>query len=274
MSIHQGNKQELLKDYVKRHISVSEYFKVVEQVVSMLENIQGKGMQIILSFDKIKVVDQRLQFQIISEESVYESNTIKAFIKELTFSCVFAGSEDCKPVSDFLKFLDVTWQGRDFDSLRGFYTGGGASPVYQPHQKSMPQSISGQLGNDGETGVLDPAFWDTALRNTPSSRLTTSTIQPTVCPKLVHKATNREVIIRTNNFWIGKEGADLPINKDVISRKHAQLIKQGNNYFIMDNDSTNKTYVDGKQIPAKASVEIYNGTRIKFADEEYIFRIE
>ncbi len=302
--------ETLLKDYLKKYITVSDYFKVVEQILNMLENIHGKGMQIILDMNQMKVDNHQVKFQIIAEESVYEAETIKGFLKELTFACVFASGEDCSKITEFLRYIDYTWQGRDYGALKDFYTGAVNAPVYRNSAPAAPSMAlvhssrteqpryssnlspsgtlsndetgvldpsfwereSGKLGNDGETGVLDPAFWDTALRNAPSSKLAVSAPQTPVYPRLVHSRTNREAVVRKESFWIGKEGTDLLIEKDVISRKHAELVIRGNHYFLIDNNSTNKTYVDGKEIPAKASVEIYDGTKIKFADEEYEFR--
>ncbi len=301
--------ETLLKDYLKKYITVSNYFKIVEQVLGMLENIHGKGMQIILDVNQMKIENHQIKFQIIAEESVYEADTIKNFMKELTFTCVFASDENCSKVTEFLRYMDYTWQGRDYRELREFCTGAVNAPVYrnpvqpavsaQTYSARLEQPIrtsnmvssgqlandetgvldpsfwereSGKLGNDGETGVLDPAFWDTALRNTPSSKLAVSAPKEAVYPRLVHCKTNREAVIRKESFWIGKEGTDLLIERDVISRRHAELVIRGNHYFLIDNNSTNKTYVEGKEIPAKASVEIYDGTKIKFADEEYEFR--
>lgn len=295
--------ETLLKDYLKKYITVSTYFKIIDQILSMLENIHGKGMQIALDLEQMQVENNRVKYQIIAEESVYEAVTIKEFLKELTFACVFANGENCAEITEFLRYMEYSWQGRDYAELREYYTGATQAPVYrQPESRvqsgrldevreTMNVTRSGQLqsdetgvldpafwehqssklGNDGETGVLDPSFWNTALKNTPSSKLAVSAPKAMVYPKLVHSRTNKETEIRKESFWIGKGSTDLVIEKDVISRKHAELVVKGNHYFIIDNDSTNKTFVDGKQIPARASVEIYDGTKIKFADEEYIF---
>ena len=156
--------------------------------------------------------------------------------------------------------LDVSY----WENLEKQYNG-------QPNQ-SRQANYMGQP-NNGETGVLDPSFWDTALKSTPSQRLgRVAEASPVL--KLVHSVSGRIVIINKPSFWIGKEDVDLLIDKDVISRKHAEIIVRGNSYFIIDNNSTNKTYVDGKAIPGKATVEIFNGTKIKFVDEEYTFYVE
>lgn len=293
-----------LKEYIKDHISVLSYFELVKQMIDMLKKVQGEGIQVVLDMDKMTLKNSQLQFQLITEESVYESARIKAFLKEITFECVFDGDEDCSRVTEFLHFLDDTWNGVELLDIKKFITDG--QPMHVPNQlKTYPVQMPGdgetgvldvsywenlekQYGghanqgdqasymgapNNGETGVLDPSFWDTALKSTPSQRLGRVT-KTTPVLKLVHNASGRTVVINKASFWIGKDDVDLLIDKDVISRKHAEIIVRGNSYFVMDNNSTNKTYVEGKAIPGKATVEIFNGTKIKFVDEEYTFYVD
>lgn len=295
---------ESLKDYIKGHISVLSYFELVKQLVDMLKKVQGEGIQVVLDMDKMTLKNSQLQFQLITEESVYESARIKSFLKDFTFECIFSGEEDCTKVTEFLHFLDDIWNGVELLDIKRFITGG--QPVNVPNQlnpypaqmpgdgetgvldvsywENLEKQYGGQPGqsnqanymgqaNNGETGVLDPSFWDTALNSTPSQRLG-RVARTAPVPKLVHNASGRTVVINKASFWIGKDDVDLLIDKDVISRKHAEIIVRGNSYFIIDNNSTNKTYVDGKAIPGKATVEIFNGTKVKFVDEEYTFYID
>lgn len=292
---------ESLKDYIKGHISVLSYFELVKQLVDMLKKVQGEGIQVVLDMDKMTLKNSQLQFQLITEESVYEGARIRAFLKDITFECIFDGEEDCTKVTEFLHFLDDTWNGVELMDIKKFIISG--QPMNVPNQlntypaqmpgdgetgvldvsywENLEKQYGGQpgqrnqadymgQGNNGETGVLDPAFWDTALNSTPSQRLG-RVARTAPVPRLVHNVSGRTVVINKASFWIGKDDVDLLIDKDVISRKHAEIIVRGNSFFIIDNNSTNKTYVDGKAIPGKATVEIFNGTKVKFVDEEYTF---
>ena len=125
---------------------------------------------------------------------------------------------------------------------------------------------------NGETGVLDPSFWQKISQGMPSQQGGYAQ-QRSLMGSLVDVKTGNAYVINKENFWIVKGDVDLRIDKDTVSRKHAQIIVKQNHFFIVDNDSTNKTYVDGKEIPPKASIELYNGTKIKFANEEYVFQI-
>lgn len=298
------NSDNALKKYIKGYISVLSYFELIRQIIDMLIKVQGEGIQVILDMDKMTLKNSQIQFQLITEESVYEGETIKAFLKEFTFECVFSGEENCNRVTAFLHFLDDSWNGVDLLDIKRFITGG--HPLNEPEPSKVPsaqmlgngetgvldvsywEKLEKQYGgqpnqgaqasnmgqsNNGETGVLDPSFWDTVLNSTPSQRRDKVAGTPPVL-KLVHTVSGKTVVINKSSFWIGKDDVDLLIDKDVISRKHAEIIVRGNSYFVIDNNSTNKTYVDGKAIPGKAAVEIFNGTKIKFVDEEYTFYVE
>lgn len=88
--------------------------------------------------------------------------------------------------------------------------------------------------------------------------------------------TNKNFIIKPPTFQIGREEyCDLFISDNkFISKNHANIIKKGNRYYIVDCNSENKTFVDGKIIPAEKEVEILSGTKIRLANEEFIFDIQ
>ncbi|MBR2766234.1 MAG: FHA domain-containing protein [Blautia sp.] len=58
-----------------------------------------------------------------------------------------------------------------------------------------------------------------------------------------------------------------------IGRLHCILSSEGGRYFIQDNRSVNGTVVNGHRLEAGGRAELTNGSRIKLADEEFIFEI-
>jgi len=66
-------------------------------------------------------------------------------------------------------------------------------------------------------------------------------------------------------YVIGREaGNELVIEDPQVSRRHAQLTRQGNSYLIEDIGSTNGTYVNGKRVMAPTLLA--NGDMIGLAD--------
>lgn len=98
-----------------------------------------------------------------------------------------------------------------------------------------------------------------------------------IFPILTRVRTDENFVIDKPAFRIGteKEYCDLFIcDNTYISRSHADIITRDDRYYIIDQKSTNKTYVDGKVIPIKTEVEIFSGTQIRLANEDFIFSVE
>ena len=100
---------------------------------------------------------------------------------------------------------------------------------------------------------------------------------PPVFPTLLRNKTGEEYDVDKPVFRIGTEQAycDLFVpDNNFISRSHADIITKDERYFVIDRNSTNKTYVDGKVIPRETEVEIFDGTVLKLANEEFVFSLE
>ncbi|MGM0903006.1 MAG: FHA domain-containing protein [Bacillota bacterium] len=93
-------------------------------------------------------------------------------------------------------------------------------------------------------------------------------------PYLIREKTQEIVSVDKPSFRIGKESkfCDYFIsNNNAISRSHADILTKENRYYIIDHNSTNKTYVDGKVVPVEKQVEIFSGSKIKLANEDFVF---
>lgn len=77
-------------------------------------------------------------------------------------------------------------------------------------------------------------------------------------------------------FSVGTaEDCDLCITGNrFVSRIHADIIVCGDRCYIVDRGSTNKTFVNGEVVILEQEVEVFSGTKIMFADEEFILNIE
>lgn len=80
--------------------------------------------------------------------------------------------------------------------------------------------------------------------------------------------------IKEESFLIGKlEGyVDGIIEDEMVSRIHAKIFKNEDKYFLIDLNSTNGTFHNGKRLDNNESVEIRNEDTISFARAEYVFR--
>lgn len=93
-------------------------------------------------------------------------------------------------------------------------------------------------------------------------------------PCLIRSKTSECMTIDKPMVRIGKqrEYVDLFIGENAaISRNHANIIEREGQYYIVDTNSVNHTYVDGRQIPSNVETIIHFGAKIRLADEEFEF---
>lgn len=66
-------------------------------------------------------------------------------------------------------------------------------------------------------------------------------------------------------------GVDFPVPHPMVSARHAQLTKEGNQFFIEDLGSTNGTFVRGRRVPPRTKVPVKVGDEIGFGSYTLVF---
>jgi hypothetical protein len=78
--------------------------------------------------------------------------------------------------------------------------------------------------------------------------------------------------LEKNSLQIGhSEDSDIIIEKDTISRYHARIECEAQEYFLEDLNSTNGTFVNEKQLTYKEKRKLQSNDIIRFADVKYRF---
>lgn len=93
-------------------------------------------------------------------------------------------------------------------------------------------------------------------------------------PYLVRIKNGEKVLIDKPRFRVGKEKSYVDYfigDNTAISRSHADIIVKGDEYYLVDLNSTNHTFVNGSMIQGNTEVQIKNGNRIRFANEDFDF---
>ena len=96
-------------------------------------------------------------------------------------------------------------------------------------------------------------------------------------PYLVREKSQEKILVNKPSFRIGKERkyCDYFVSdNNAVSRSHADIITREQRYYIIDLNSTNTTYVDGLAIPVQKEVEIFSGTKLRLANEDFVFCID
>ena len=93
-------------------------------------------------------------------------------------------------------------------------------------------------------------------------------------PYIIRSMTGERILINKDQFSVGRDlDVDYRIPENVsISKCHCIFIKKNNNWYLMDNGSSNKTYVNGRELRPQEDVLLADKTEIMLASEKLIFR--
>lgn len=100
--------------------------------------------------------------------------------------------------------------------------------------------------------------------------------KPEIEPYLIRLSNNQEIKIDKDSFYIGKDekNVDYCISDNLaIDDKHAYIIRHGKEYFVVDNNSKNHTYLNRVLIGTDEEIFIPHGAQLRFADEDFEFRM-
>ena len=100
--------------------------------------------------------------------------------------------------------------------------------------------------------------------------------RPEIEPYLIRLSNNQEIKIDKDTFYIGKdeENVDYCISGNLaVDDKHAYIIRHGKEFFVVDNNSKNHTYLNRVLIGTDEEIFIPHGAQLRFADEDFEFRM-
>lgn len=178
----------------------------------------------------------------------------------------------------------------------------GASRVQQPQPQPMPQAqqkpvqqvqpqpVQNLNTNTGMTGnpsvppqILENMtkagnFGETTVLGVGSEAGETTVLGASqaqiIKPYLLRIKNNERIELNKPVFRIGKERSYVDYfvsDNTAVSRSHANIINKDNEFYIVDTNSTNHTYVNGSMIQSNVETKIEHGTKIRLANEDFEF---
>lgn len=147
--------------------------------------------------------------------------------------------------------------------------------VQQPQAVVKPVYTSpvlrGQSMNFGDTTVLGGAkIGETTVLNAGMQQ------QAKPTPHLIRIKNNEKIMLNKPVFRIGKEKSYVDYfigDNTAVSRSHANVITREGQYFVVDTNSTNHTFVNGAMIQSNVETEIAHGDKIRLANEDFEFKL-
>lgn len=137
---------------------------------------------------------------------------------------------------------------------------------YEYYAEKREDEATGLLIDDELTGLLVDEEETGQLFGEAYSRYAT----------LYRILTDETIQIDKPVFRLGKERSysDYFVsNNDAVSRSHADIITRGHQYFIMDLNSKNKTFLNRTPIIPRQEVELHEGDSIELGNEGFVFHV-
>ncbi len=95
-------------------------------------------------------------------------------------------------------------------------------------------------------------------------------------PHLIRQSNNERIPIERELFRIGRDESynDYVVsNNKSVGRSHCHIVSRDGEYFIVDDNSKNHTYVNGMEITSGTEVKLTHAAHISLSNEEFEFRL-
>lgn len=140
-----------------------------------------------------------------------------------------------------------------------------------PVQQSVPQQNSRQPQGGGYTYNLDGMDSGAPLATSPLMDMGGVNGVPALW--LVRRSTSQRVQITHSNFHIGRgqELVDFYVSTSTpyIGVDHAYILIQGNEFYFVDNNSKNHSWLNGTMLEGSRPYPIHAGDHLRLADEYF-----
>lgn len=155
-------------------------------------------------------------------------------------------------------------------------------PVMQvPPMQSQPQPTAMQVP-PMQSQPQPTAMSETTVLVSPMIGETTVLVngqlpgQNQMIPFLIRRKGNEKISLNKPVFRIGKERsyADYFIGDNTaISRSHANIVSRDGEYYLVDTNSTNHTFLNGQMIQSNVETKLAHGDTIRLANEDFEFKL-
>lgn len=268
-----------LTDRLKKAVSKYDFFFMMEQIVIMVQDVYNNGLNVNsvrFNMDDVYINEKTKEMYFIYFPIVggQESADIVGFIENIIYTMTPVINEDTNYISRFMYYVR---------SFHGF--NGNAIEKYISREEravvnvlkntavTMQQTMQQQIMQQVMQGSMDGT---TVLSDDGISVQQIQQMQPVNYhfASLTRQVTGEKIELGKPSFVLGKnpEKSDYAVADNTnISRVHAVITTRNGRYYVMDQNSTNGTFINGRIIKAGQETEILPGDCLMLANEEFIF---
>ncbi len=236
-----------LNQFLKKQLYKPEFLSILSNIMNQLIFFEESGIplkKVLLNTKYMYIEISCLEVQLIYMpiEKNFADCNISEFIQNFISKVRFGDMQCVACVDEILRYLDS----RLMFSIKDFY-----NFLLELEQDTLSKDV--EVKSEAETTVLAQMAYKNFV------------------PVLVRMRTNSLVNVEKTEFIVGKStDCDYQImDNKKISRHHITLKISNGECYVIDNNSTNHTYVNGNLLQPNFPVMLKNNDIIKMADEEF-----
>ena len=274
-----------LTDRLKKAISKYDFFFMIEQIVIMVEDVYNNGLNVNsvrFNMDDVYINEMTKEMYFIYFPIVggQESADIVGFIENIIYTMTPVINEDTNYISRFMYYVR-SFHGFNGNAIEKYISREERAVVNVLKNKAVTmqqqimqqQTMQQQIMQQVMQGSMDG---NTVLSDDGISVQQIQQMQPVNYhfASLTRQVTGEKIELGKPSFVLGKnpEKSDYAVADNTnISRVHAVITMRNGRYYVMDQNSTNGTFINGRIIKAGQETEILPGDCLMLANEEFIF---
>ena len=274
-----------LTDRLKKAISKYDFFFMIEQIVIMVEDVYNNGLNVnSVRFNMYDVyindMTKEIYFIYFPIVGGQESADIVGFIENIIYTMTPVINEDTNYISRFMYYVR-SFHGFNGNAIEKYISREERAVVNVLKNKAVTmqqqimqqQTMQQQIMQQVMQGSMDGT---TVLSDDGISVQQIQQMQPVNYhfASLTRQVTGEKIELGKPSFVLGKnpEKSDYAVADNTnISRVHAVITMRNGRYYVMDQNSTNGTFINGRIIKAGQETEILPGDCLMLANEEFIF---
>lgn len=269
-----------LTDRLKKAVSKYDFFFMMEQIVIMVQDVYNNGLNVNsvrFNIDDVYINEMTKEMYFIYFPIVggQESADIVGFIENIIYTMTPVINEDTNYISRFMYYVR-SFHGFNGNAIEKYISREERAVVNVLKNKAVTmqqQTMQQQIMQQVMQGSMDGT---TVLSDDGISVQQIQQMQPVNYhfASLTRQVTGEKIELGKPSFVLGKnpEKSDYAVADNTnISRVHAVITTRNGRYYVMDQNSTNGTFINGRIIKAGQETEILPGDCLMLANEEFIF---
>lgn len=269
-----------LTDRLKKAVSKYDFFFMMEQIVIMVQDVYNNGLNVNsvrFNMDDVYINEMTKEMYFIYFPIVggQESADIVGFIENIIYTMTPVINEDTNYISRFMYYVR-SFHGFNGNAIEKYISREERAVVNVLKNKAVTmqqQIMQQQIMQQVMQGSMDGT---TVLSDDGISVQQIQQMQPVNYhfASLTRQVTGEKIELGKPSFVLGKnpEKSDYAVADNTnISRVHAVITMRNGRYYVMDQNSTNGTFINGRIIKAGQETEILPGDCLMLANEEFIF---